>query len=391
MAIVLVGDRYQITRRLGKGGMSRVYLAWDSRLRMWGALKVMSREAVSDEVLRNRFAQEARVMARLSHPHLIRLFDLRDDVETPYMAMEYMEGGTVARRLTRGPLHPQQALTIAAQLCSALGAAHDAGIVHRDVKPQNLLLDRVGHMKLADFGVAQAAGDTRMTMSNMSLGTLAYMPPEQQRDASKVDHRADIYGAGATLFAMLTARRPTALVAADRDRALDGLPEATRDLVTTATAADPGDRYATAAAFEAALRDALNRVERTELDATSLIVTTDPVPTGPPRTGDTDDDLDDDDFGGTTRRWRPVTRPPESSSPSMIKTMLIDEEDSNQPSSPAVASFDRPAPTPTPAVRTRRWPTVLAVVVLVAGLVSCAGLCAGGALGGLGGIGWGMM
>ncbi|MCA9491178.1 MAG: serine/threonine protein kinase [Myxococcales bacterium] len=391
MALVLVGDRYQITRRVGKGGMSRVYLAWDSRLRMWGALKVMSREAVSDEVLRSRFAQEARVMARLSHPHLIRLYDLRDDVETPYMAMEYMEGGTVARRLTRGPIHPRQALTIAQQLCNALAAAHDAGIVHRDVKPQNLLLDRAGHMKLADFGVAQASHDTRLTMSNMSLGTLAYMPPEQQRDASKVDHRADIYGAGATLFAMLTARRPTALIAADRERALEGLPEATRDLVRIATASEPRDRYATAAAFEVAIIEALKGVERTELDATSLIIATDPVPSGPPRTQDTDDELDHEDFGGTTRRWRPVTRPPESSGPSMIKTMLIDEDDSNQPASPAVASFDQPLPAPTPAVRPRRWPLVLGLLLVGAAVVTCAGLCAGGALGGIGGIGWGLM
>ena len=218
-----IGDRYRIARRLGAGGMARVYLCWDERLQLWCAIKVMTSEAVTDPVLRARFVQEARTLARLGHRNLVRLFELVDHVEYPYMVMEYLRGGTVAARLSRRDLHLHQAVVLAAETCSALHAAHEAGVIHRDIKPQNLLLDFDGTLKVSDFGVARVELEMRLTLTNMSLGTIAYMPPEQQRDASKVDHRADIYAAGATLYALVTQRRPTSLLTADRDRALEVL------------------------------------------------------------------------------------------------------------------------------------------------------------------------
>jgi tRNA A-37 threonylcarbamoyl transferase component Bud32 len=257
---VYVGDRYQICRRIGDGGMARVYLAWDTRLRLWCALKVMTPQAVEDEVLRTRFVHEGRALARLSHPNLVRFFDLVDDVQTPYMAMEYLEGGTVAGRLAMGPLPERQAAEVAADAASALQAAHDAGIVHRDIKPHNLLLDRHGVVKVSDFGVARVDRERRLTMVNMSLGTLAYMAPEQQRDAATVDHRVDVYALGATLWAMITGRRPTTLVSADRDRSLRLLSPLLEPIVRTATDGDRDRRYSTARELELALRDASARL-----------------------------------------------------------------------------------------------------------------------------------
>jgi serine/threonine protein kinase len=168
-----IGDRYRLARRLGQGGMSRVYLCWDERLHLWCSIKVMSAEVVDDAVLRARFVQEARTLARLGHENLVRLYELVDHVACPYMVMEYVEGGTLAERMARGPLHLHHAIALVAQTCSALHAAHQAGVIHRDIKPQNLLLAADGTLKVGDFGVARVQQEMRLTMSNMSLGTLA--------------------------------------------------------------------------------------------------------------------------------------------------------------------------------------------------------------------------
>lgn len=355
MSRTTIANRYRIARRLGAGGMAKVYLCWDERLAVWCAIKVMSADAVADPVLRARFVQEARTLARLGHPHLVRLFELRDDVKCPYMAMEYLEGGTVGQRLVRGALHPHHAVRIAAEVCNALQAAHDAGVVHRDVKPQNLLLDAEGMVKLSDFGVARVEQEMRLTQSKTALGTFAYMPPEQQRDASKVDFRADIYSAGATLYTMLTARRPVHLVTGERDRALQQLPDELRAIVDRATEPDPKDRYARADVLEAALRDLLGRLPRPE-GAEPVVDRPEPPPATPPEDVV---ELEPGELDGTDKPYRSLP----SLSPAASLGLPVQPE-----------PFETPASTP--SQRPRRRPAWVLWAAVVAALVCGGGSCA---------------
>ncbi len=361
-----IGDRYRVARRLGSGGMARVYLCWDDRLSMWCAIKVMEPKAVSDPVQRARFVQEAKTLARLGHPHLVRLFDLAEDVESPFMVMEYCEGGTVAARLTRGAMDPAQAALLTADVCSALQAAHDAGVVHRDIKPQNLLLDGDGTIKVGDFGVARVEQELRLTMSNMALGTLAYMAPEQQRDAAKVDHRADIYSAGASMWAMITARRPVPLMTGDRQRALEAIPDGPlRTILDRATAPSRRDRYLTARSLEAALRDAAHAMGGVAPGAPPLIDHPQPPPDEPPTNPLAD--LRRGELDGTTRPWDGAQLVP-----GVLRAVI------SQDGSPA-----RAVPEPDPVVprRAGRGVTVLTLFLVTL----CAGGCAGfGVLSGIG-------
>lgn len=368
MQTVYVGDRYQICRRIGDGGMARVYLAWDTRLRLWCALKVMTPQAVEDEVLRTRFVHEGRALARLSHPNLVRFFDLVDDVQTPYMAMEYLEGGTVAGRLAMGPLPERQAAEVAADAASALQAAHDAGIVHRDIKPHNLLLDRHGVVKVSDFGVARVDRERRLTMVNMSLGTLAYMAPEQQRDAATVDHRVDVYALGATLWAMITGRRPTTLVSADRDRSLRLLSPLLEPIVRTATDGDRDRRYSTARELELALRDASAR-----LPPVHVPVLTDPtlVPATPPAVSELE--VLPDEFTGTLRPFRGrVSAPEPVVLASTARTIRLDDVPTAMISPPEVRE-----PAPLGEDATNPFVGGMAVGGLGLLVLACGGLCAG--------------
>ncbi|MEQ1502446.1 MAG: protein kinase [Myxococcota bacterium] len=378
-----IGGRYRIARRLGAGGMARVYLCWDERLHLWCAIKVMTDDAVLESMMRARFVQEARTLARLGHANLVRLFDLVDHVESPYMVMEYVEGGTVAARLARGPLHLHQAMVLGAELCSALEAAHAAGVVHRDVKPQNLLLDAAGQLKVSDFGVARVEQELRLTVSNMSLGTLAYMPPEQQRDASKVDHRADIYAAGATLYALVTQRRPTSLLTADRDRALEVLPAEVRPIVRRATEPGRRDRYESAQVMEDALREAIDRVPMPP-GLPPIADRAEPPPASPPRD---DIALEPGELDGTERPYRPSTldrggarTPPPITlrPPFQLAFSAID---------PSSDAGPPPAAEPVRARRPGRSGSVwLGLAVLLLG-IACGGACAGVGVLAAGGLG----
>jgi serine/threonine protein kinase len=387
----IIGDRYRIARRLGVGGMSRVYLCWDVRLQLWCAIKVMVAEAVGESVLRARFVQEARSLARLGHPHLVRLYDLVDHVESPFMVMEYVEGGTVAARLARGEVALRDAVRLAAEACSGLHAAHEAGIVHRDIKPQNLLLDAHGNLKVSDFGVARVEQEMRLTMSNMSLGTVAYMPPEQQRDAAKVDHRADIYGVGATLYAMVTGRRPTALLTGDRTRTLGELPLEVRSILERATQAAREQRYPTARAMEEALREVLERLP-SRPDDPELVDEVAPPPSQPP-TEEQTVELEPGELDGTERSWIGVAvgAPSRSMAPTEVGRPAS-RADSGVKTRPTFREIDPSAdslPSQTISLPTPARPSVLrrvaiGLLALTGGLL-CGGACAG--VLGMGGIG----
>src|SRR6201994_2288841 len=201
---VRVAQRYELIRPLGHGAMATVDLAHDVELDRPVALKRLAENFARDEELRRRFVREARLAARLSHPNVVRVFDVGEDEGRPFIAMEYVEGETLAELIARrGRLPAGEAGTLGTQLCAGLAASHAAGLVHRDVKPQNLLLGTDGVLKLGDFGIAVGHEGTRLTLAGTVLGTVGYLAPEQAR-GEQVTAAADIYALGAVLYELLT-------------------------------------------------------------------------------------------------------------------------------------------------------------------------------------------
>jgi serine/threonine protein kinase len=195
---------YEVLRPLGSGGMGSVYLARDPRLDRLVAVKVL-RDQASDESARDRFTREARSVARLDHANVIRIYEYGVDNGQPFIAMEYVEGETLAERIRSGPRTVAEVLSWMTQLCDGLAHAHASSVVHRDVKPANVLLARTGILKVVDFGIARL-GNTTLTDSGALIGTLNYMAPEQI-EGRPVDHRADIYAAGLVMYELLTGRQ----------------------------------------------------------------------------------------------------------------------------------------------------------------------------------------
>lgn len=203
-ALTSVARRYELVRPLGHGAMATVDLAHDVELDRPVALKRLAENLARDEDLQRRFIREARLAARLAHPNVVRVFDVGEDDGRPFIAMEYVEGETLAELVARrGRVSAAEAATLGMQICAGLAAAHAAGLVHRDVKPQNLLLGADGVLKLGDFGIAAGQEGTRLTLAGTVLGTAGYLAPEQAR-GEQVTAAADIYAIGAVLYELLT-------------------------------------------------------------------------------------------------------------------------------------------------------------------------------------------
>jgi len=260
----LLGGRYRLDRELGRGGMGTVYLAKDTQLDRPVALKFLGALVDGSEEYRQRFVREAKAAAKVNHPNIIAIYDISAGMGKAYIAMEFVEGPNLHQYVdSKGRLSPREAVNLIAQACSALEAIHDAGVIHRDIKPDNILIAKGGVVKLTDFGLAKAV-DARITGTNVVMGTPAYMSPEQTRD-SDVDARSDIYSLGLVLHEALTGKT----VFKDGDvmmRQQDELPEAPGKLVEgvppkldriimTCIAKDPTQRFQTAAQLTAALRD----------------------------------------------------------------------------------------------------------------------------------------
>ncbi|HEY2073322.1 MAG TPA: serine/threonine-protein kinase [Gaiellaceae bacterium] len=211
---VLVAGRYEIERPLGHGAMAVVDLARDRELDRDVALKRLAENLARDEDLRARFVREGRLAARLSHPNIVSIFDVGEADGRPYIAMELVDGETLADLIARGPIPAGEAAELGAQAARALAAAHAAGLVHRDVKPHNLLLRRDGLLKLGDFGIAVGIEGTRFTVAGTVLGTAAYLAPEQAR-GEQVTAAADVYALGLVLVELLTGHP-------DRSARIDG-------------------------------------------------------------------------------------------------------------------------------------------------------------------------
>lgn len=250
-------DHYEIGDEIGRGSMGVVYRAFDRRLERTVAIKFLAPELTRDRDACRRFQREARVAASLDHPNLATVHAVGETSEGQlYLVTPYYAGGSLKQACARGTLSIEDSVRYARQLARGLAAAHSRGIVHRDVKPANLLLDEHGTLKIADFGIAKLLGATDLTHTGVSLGTPAYKSPEQAQ-GRPVDHRSDLWAFGVVLFEMLTGRRPfdgeyelavvhsilSAEPSAETDREGRPIPEALRRVVARAMAKDPEARY----------------------------------------------------------------------------------------------------------------------------------------------------
>jgi tRNA A-37 threonylcarbamoyl transferase component Bud32 len=202
----------EILELLGQGGMGAVYKARQKHLDRLIAIKVIPPEAAKEPAFAERFAREARALARLNHPNIVTVYDFGQSDGVYFLLMEFVDGLNLRQTMKSGNLSPQEALAIVPHVCDALQYAHDQGIVHRDVKPENVLLDKSGRVKIADFGLAklltQSPLDFTLTHSMQVMGTPRYMAPEQIEHPTEVDHRADIYSLGVMFYEMLTGELP---------------------------------------------------------------------------------------------------------------------------------------------------------------------------------------
>ena len=259
--------RYVVDRPIARGGMATVYRCVDRRLGREVAAKVMHEQYVHDEVFRERFRREARAMAQLSHPNLVNVYDFSASGDEVFLVMELITGGTLRELLAeRGPMPPHAAAAVMRGMLTGLAVAHEKGMVHRDIKPDNVLIDASSRVKLSDFGLVRAAAETTQSTDQI-VGTVAYLSPEQV-DGSPTTAASDVYSAGIVLFELLTGQTPfdgdTPLAHAYARLRSDvpapstliaGVPKLFDELVATATSRNPADRFHDAADFLAALDD----------------------------------------------------------------------------------------------------------------------------------------
>jgi serine/threonine protein kinase len=247
-------DRYYIHDLLGEGGMARVWRAWHYARQSWCAVKVLQERYSKEKLPRRRFVDEGHTVINLDHRNIIKGWELEDDIDRPFLVMEVADGGSLRDWVSRhGPMPPHMAVGVAIQICKGISAVHTKGVIHRDIKPHNILINRKGVCKVTDFGIARirrpdgsddVPDATTVQTSAQAVGTLGYMAPEQQSDPRRADVRTDVYGIGATLYDLLTDRRFTNLFMIKEDpELLEGIPELLRPLMIKAVAYHPEDRW----------------------------------------------------------------------------------------------------------------------------------------------------
>lgn len=262
----LLDGRYRVEIPIATGGMSTVYRGLDVRLDRPVALKVMDARYAGDQQFLARFHREARAIARLKDPGLVAIYDQGNDAAHPFLVMELIEGGTLRELLReRGPMPPHAMVAVLRPVLSGLGVAHRAGLVHRDVKPENVLISDDGEVKLVDFGLVRAIAEAGITSTSVILGTAAYLSPEQVT-GTETGPRSDVYSAGIMAFELLTGTVPfkgdSSLLVAhqrlDRDvpapsSLIEGIPGELDEFIARATRREPDERFADASDMGAAL------------------------------------------------------------------------------------------------------------------------------------------
>lgn len=263
-------DRYYVEAKLGEGGMGSVYRAQDTRLTRKVALKVLAADLIAHPTARRRMTQEANALARIEHANVVRVFDVFDHDQLLVIVMELVTGGDLSKQIRPGGLPESQAVTLIDGILAGLGAIHTAGLIHRDVKPENVLLTATGEPKMTDLGVARDSQAQQKTQLGARLGTPEYMSPEQAQGLA-VDARSDLYAVGLILFELLTGSRPFSgtsefeLMAARVQQAPDlrslsgRCSAALQQVVATALARDVDHRYANAEAMRQAVAEAERR------------------------------------------------------------------------------------------------------------------------------------
>ncbi|MGE7841895.1 Stk1 family PASTA domain-containing Ser/Thr kinase [Lysinibacillus sp. NPDC093712] len=253
-----ISDRYKILDLIGGGGMSNVYLAHDMILNRDVAIKILRYDFTNEDELHRRFQREALSVTSLTHPNIVSIYDVGDDGDLHYIVMEYVQGKTLKQYIQEfAPISPARSVHIMKQLTSAIANAHENHIIHRDIKPQNILMDADGNVKITDFGIAMTLSATSFTQTNSVLGTVHYLSPEQARGGTATN-KSDIYALGIVLYELLTGELPfsgeSAVSIALKHlqsetpsvRAFDGtIPQSLENVVLKATAKDASHRYAT--------------------------------------------------------------------------------------------------------------------------------------------------
>lgn len=267
----LLSERYKIKSTIGGGGMANVYLADDTILDREVAIKVLRLEYANDEEFIARFDREAKAATSLSHPNVVNIFDVGEEDHILYMVMEYVDGLTLKEYIQQyGPVEVEEALSIMKQITAAIAHAHANDLVHRDIKPQNILIDSYGQVKVTDFGIAVALSATSLTKTNSILGSVHYLSPEQAR-GGLATKKSDIYSLGIVLYELLTGRMPfsgeTPVSIALKHLQNDppsvktfnpSIPQSVENIVLRATAKDPFHRYENVYEMNDALETALN-------------------------------------------------------------------------------------------------------------------------------------
>jgi serine/threonine protein kinase len=201
-------SHYKILEKLGEGGMGVVYKAEDTKLERSVALKFLSPQTLGSDEEKARFVREAKAAAALNHPNICTVYEINDTEDQSFIAMEYIDGEGLAERIETGSLDIDEALNIAIQIAEGLRRAHRRGIVHRDIKSANILIDEDGQAKILDFGLAKLTGKTRLTKTATVMGTVTYMSPEQAHGKAAIDHHTDIWSLGILLYEMLAGKQP---------------------------------------------------------------------------------------------------------------------------------------------------------------------------------------
>jgi serine/threonine protein kinase len=267
----LAEGRYTLEEVIGQGGFATVWRGFDTALGVHRAIKILHPELGTHGQHRERLRAEASTMARLAHPNVLSIHDIGQQDGKDWFVMDLVQGGSLGDWLQRGgAMPPDLAVSCAIQVLSALGAAHAAGVVHRDIKPQNILLDTEGRCRLADFGIALLSSEERLrsTRTGATLGSLAYMAPEQRIDAREVGPTADLYAMGSTLFALLSnANAIDLFTATPESPRWAPVPPPLRPILQRATRHLPSQRYDSAAALAGALEEARAELPRESWDS----------------------------------------------------------------------------------------------------------------------------